>query len=186
MTKDVFLQQIDDICLTYGLGSGYANALQKKKSFMDFLENEGFLTAPASTRFHGVYEGGLVDHSFNVCKRLLWLTRKLDLEWKRPASPFIVGLFHDICKYDQYVKAPGENRWVYNPNTELKGHGEKSVIILSKYFDLTEEEQLCIRYHMGAYEKADWGGFDQAIRKYQTVLLTHTADMLASKVDEVK
>lgn len=184
MTKEEFLKRAEELCSNYGLGHTYIAALEKRTEFMNFLENEGFLTAPASTKYHGVYEGGLVDHSFNVCNRLLWLTRKLDLQWQRPASPFIVGLFHDICKHDQYIKAEGENRWIYNPNTKLKGHGEKSVIILSKYFVLTEEERLCIRYHMGAYEKEDWAGFDQAIREYNTVLFTHTADMMASKVDE--
>lgn len=50
---------------------------------------------------------------------------------------------------------------------------------------LTEEEELCIRYHMGAYETDDWDGFDKAIRKFPNVLFTHTADMYASKCMEV-
>lgn len=49
--------------------------------------------------------------------------------------------------------------------------------------ELTEEEVLCIRYHMGAYETKDWAGFDLAIKKYPNVLYTHTADMLASKLE---
>ena len=28
-----------------------------------WLENSDFFTAPASTRYHGAYEGGLVEHS---------------------------------------------------------------------------------------------------------------------------
>ena len=47
---------------------------------------------------------------------------------------------------------------------------------------LTEEEIMCIRYHMGAYEKDDWVQFDLAIKKYPNVLFTHTADMYASKL----
>ncbi len=31
-----------------------------------WLESTDFFTAPASTRFHGAYPGGLVDHSLNV------------------------------------------------------------------------------------------------------------------------
>ena len=31
-----------------------------------WLETTDFFTAPASTRFHGAYEGGLVEHSLNV------------------------------------------------------------------------------------------------------------------------
>lgn len=48
-----------------------------------------------------------------------------------------------------------------------------------------EEEMLCIRFHMGAYVTGDWDAFDRAIRKYQSVLFTHTADMYASKVKDV-
>ena len=71
----------------------------------------------------------------------------------------------------------------YNNELLLSGHGAKSVLILSSFLQLTEEEMLCIRYHMGAYEKDDWTGYDLAIKKYPNVLLTHTADMYASKVD---
>jgi hypothetical protein len=159
-------------------------------SFIDYLLNDGFLTAPASTKYHGNYEGGLFDHSWIVMDQLLQLTINEDLNWQRPESPMIVGLFHDLCKCDQYREVkPGldleyENAPVYeyNDKTLLKGHGDKSVMILSQFMRLTEEEVLCIRYHMGAYEKDDWDGFDRAIRKFQTVLWTHTADMIASKV----
>ncbi len=33
---------------------------------LEFLERSDFFTAPSSTRFHGSYEGGLVQHSLNV------------------------------------------------------------------------------------------------------------------------
>jgi hypothetical protein len=37
---------------------------------------------------------------------------------------------------------------------------------------------------MGAYNRDDWDGYDKVIRKYETVLWTHTADMYASKIIE--
>ena len=37
---------------------------------IDWLEKNGFFTCPASTRFHGAYEGGLADHSWNVYRLL--------------------------------------------------------------------------------------------------------------------
>ena len=162
----------------------------QNKEFMDYLTDGGFFTAPASTKYHGAYEGGLYDHSKAVTKRLIMLTVKLDLEWQRVESPFIVGMFHDLCKCDQYVKKePGlglgyeEPQYEYNENMLLKGHGDKSVMLLSRFMTLTEEEILCIRYHMGAYEQDDWKGFDAAIKKFPTVLFCHLADQLASKVD---
>ena len=163
---------------------------------MNYLKTGGFFTAPASTKYHGVYEGGLYDHSKAVFLCLKWLTEKLNLHWQRPESPFIIGMFHDLCKCDQYEKAhvtkvlqepdaPVDlgTEYVYSPNLILKGHGEKSIMILSQFMTLTEEEMLCIRYHMGAYEKEDWNEFDMAARKYETVLWTHQADQLASKID---
>lgn len=166
---------------------------------MHYLEEGGFFTAPASTKYHGAYEGGLYDHSRCVFQRLSDLTINNKLKWQRPESPFIIGMFHDLCKCDQYRKvegtlidigatkleAPAGYHYEYNDKTILKGHGSKSVMILSQFINLTEEELMCIRFHMGAYEKEEWAEFDQAIRKYQNVLWAHMADMLASKVDNI-
>lgn len=150
------------------------------KEFYEWLFDNGFTKAPASTKWHGAYEGGLYDHSLAVTEELLKFTRHLSLEWQREESPYIVGMFHDLCKIDQY-KLVSET-WTYDEDTLLKGHGDKSVMLLSQFMTLTEEEILCIRYHMGAYETDNWKQFDLAIKKYPNVLFTHTADMLASKL----
>ena len=155
----------------------------------DYLDAEklcklGFFTDPASTKYHGAYEGGLFDHSLETAKALVELTSKLNLKWKRPDSPFIVGMFHDICKCDNYVKDFETDKYIYDPDIIIPGHGDKSVIMLQKYIDLTDEEIACIRWHMGAYETDPkmWNYYDKAIRKYPNVLFTHTADMIASKI----
>ena len=168
------------------------------KEFKKWLMENGFFTAPASTVYHGAYEGGLFDHSYQVAQVLWDMTDRLNLKWKREESPYIVGMFHDLCKIDNYTTIedePGEImmgtetvkgrevHFEYNPNCILKGHGEKSVMLLSQFMTLTEEEILCIRFHMGAYEGQDqWDNYDKAIKKYENVLFTHTADMYASKV----
>lgn len=168
------------------------------KDFYNWLIENKFFTQPASTKYHGAYEGGLFDHSYEVTQVLLDMTDRLNLKWKRPESPYIIGMFHDLCKIDNYltiVDEPGETmmgtnevkgkgvHFEYNPNTVLKGHADKSIMLLSQFITLTEEEMLCIRFHMGAYEGQDqWDNYDKAIRKYETVLFTHTADMYASKV----
>lgn len=129
---------------------------------IDPLVDMGFFTAPASTKYHGAYEGGLFDHSCNVTLALLELTEKNGLVWKRPQSPYIVGMFHDLCKADQYkhpvvakdligTKVEDTYAWEYRKNMLLKGHGDKSVMLLSQFYTLTEEEIVCIRYHMGAF-----------------------------------
>ena len=66
----------------------------------------GFFTAPASTKYHGNYEGGLFDHSFTVTSSLLSLTKRMGMNWKRKASPYIVGMLHDLCKCDSYIHNP--------------------------------------------------------------------------------
>ena len=157
--------------------------------FLDnnWLYDHSFFVAPASTKYHGNYEGGLFDHSYTVCKELLWMTTALGLEWKRRESPFIVGMFHDLCKCDQYnvTALPDYHtafRIEHNDETLLKGHGEKSIMMLSQIMTLTDEEVMCIRYHMGAYNTDEWPELARAIKAYPNVLYTHTADMIASHI----
>lgn len=155
---------------------------------MEYLMAYGFFTAPASTKYHGNYEGGLLEHSYMVTKFLLTLTQDNHLIWHKSRSPYIVGMFHDLCKIDQYhavFDGSGENGigWQHNYNTLLKGHGDKSVMLLSQFYTLTEEEIMCIRYHMGAFtDKSEWNDYTRAVHQYPNVLWTHQADMLASHV----
>lgn len=151
------------------------------------LADLGFFTAPASTKFHGAYSGGLFDHSFEVAKALVELTEKLGLKWERPESPYIVGMYHDLCKCDNYVIDRETGKYIYNPDMIIPGHGDKSVIMLQKYMKLTDEEIACIRWHMSAYETDTklWNYYGRAIEEYPNVLYTHTADMIAAKIKGV-
>lgn len=151
------------------------------EEMIDKLVYDGFFIAPASTKYHGNYEGGLFDHSFAVAKCLQELTERNDLEWADKRSPLLVGMFHDICKIDQYIQ--NSLCYDYNPDTLIKGHGDKSVMLLSEYFKLTMEEIMCIRYHMGAFtDKTEWNDYTRAVHNYTNVLWTHQADMMASHV----
>lgn len=169
------------------------------KDFRNWLVNQGFFVKPAAIKHHGNYIGGLFDHSLEVMDTLVNMTDKLKIKWSRPESPYIVGMFHDLCKLDDYIDENAEGivmmgtgspisqnpSWNYNQNSILKGHGEKSVMLLSQFMTLTEEEIYCIAFHMGAYETEKWNQYDAAIKKYESVLWTHTADMYASKVEGV-
>lgn len=151
-------------------------------SVVENLIDNGFFRQAASTRFHGAYEGGLFDHSFRVMMNLKKLTGRLDLEWQNPRSPYFIGMFHDLCKIDQYEKQEnGAFKWV---KTEIEGHGSKSVELLKSLIVPTEEEEACIRYHMGAFcDKDEWKDYTNAIHKFPNVLWTHTADMVASHLE---
>lgn len=145
------------------------------------LLDMGYLKAPASKGHHGAYDGGLFNHSYEVTTKLQWLTKYLGLKWSRIHSPIIVGMFHDLCKLDNYIKIGKD--WEYNPNVILNGHGEKSVIIAQQFVKLTQEEIACIRWHMGAFDsKENWQYYTRAIGEYPNVLYTHTADMIASQI----
>lgn len=164
--------------------------------FKQWLIDNGFFVKPAAISHHGNYTGGLFDHSFSVMTALVDMTNKFNIPWGNSRSPYIVGMFHDLCKMDDYIDENAADivimgtgspisanpKWNYNKSTILKGHGNKSVMMLAQFLSLTEEEIYCISFHMGAYETDRWNEFDAAIRKYQTVLWTHTADMYASKI----
>ena len=134
------------------------------------LENLGFFTAPASTVFHLNNEGGLVEHSLNVCKVALKVRETMiefdsSLENKLPKdSVIIAALLHDMCKADIYKKATkwqkdSKGQWVGYDGYDVDysnlplGHGEKSVIMaLQSGLKLTKDEILAIRWHMHAWE----------------------------------
>ena len=167
--------------------------------FRKWLIEQGFFVKPAAISHHGNYTGGLFDHSFEVMEDLVDMTKRFDIQWQDERSPYIVGIFHDLCKVDDYIDENAEDvvvmgtgspisknpKWGKNPSCILQGHGDKSVMMLSQFMTLTEEEIFCISFHMGAYETNRWNQYDAAIRRYETVLWTHTADMYASKVKGV-
>lgn len=72
-------------------------------SLLQWLENSDFYTAPASTRFHGNYECGLLEHSLNVYDALKELAN-IHSEYQISAESLaIAALFHDLCKVNYYT-----------------------------------------------------------------------------------
>lgn len=156
-------------------------------------EETDFFTAPASAKYHGAYEGGLLMHSINVCAEL-----NLDPQSRiySPESLIVVSLLHDICKvncYGKETKNVKENgAWVqkevYTYQDDLPlGHGEKSLYLISKFIKLTDEEAAAIRWHMGGFDSAFRGGdrgLNAAFEKYPLAVLLHLADMKATYIVE--
>ena len=148
---------------------------------IEFLENSDFFEAPASTRYHGNFKGGLLEHSMKVYEILKTKVEDND-------STKIVALLHDICKTNFYKvdyrnakNARGE--WEKVPyyaveDTIPYGHGEKSVMMLTEYIKLTNEEKYSIRWHMGFTEPKElYGTLGEAYKKYPAALLLHEADL---------
>lgn len=154
---------------------------------IEWLTHNGFFTAPASTKYHLNYEGGLYEHSKHVADALLMYTKKLDLKWQRNDSPYIIGLLHDLCKIDQYIYDATKKQYIWNEKQLILGHGDKSVkYINDNLFELTEEEAECILHHMGAFntDRAKWTDYTNAIHKYPNVLYSHMADIYATHIVE--
>lgn len=157
---------------------------------MDFLEKSDYYKAPASTRYHGAYEKGLMEHSYKVYEILKEKIKfhKLDVNEE---TQIIVSLLHDLCKVNfykvEYRNAKNlKGEWEKVPYYTIEdtipyGHGEKSVMMISEYIKLTNEEKYAIRWHMGFSEpKESYGTLGQAFKKYPLALLLHEADMEAT------
>lgn len=167
-----------------------------------WLEEAGFFTAPASTKYHGAYAGGLVEHTNHVYRRLVQLA---DAEDKRQGRTYpeytvdtiaVAALLHDVCKVDAYkvekYRKQKDGSWQqvdtygYTNNFPV-GHGEKSIIQIMRFMYLTEEEALAIRWHMGAFDNAVKGGsydMNYAFAQSRLAAMLHIADMMATRLDE--
>jgi len=153
---------------------------------IEFLESSDFFTAPASTKYHSCYEGGLADHSLNVYKIFEHKNRIFRLEL--PIDTVIIcGLLHDICKTSFYKKGSRnvkENgQWVQKEVWEVEdinplGHGSKSVIMLQQWITLTQFEIMAILWHMGAWEGKDNSmALSNAMSLMPGIVALQTADM---------
>ena len=114
-------------------------------------------------------------------------------------SIIICGLLHDIGKCGQFGKQYYVENYLskrdkegnpvrseakpYITNAELFNvpHEVRAISIISRYIDLTEEEQFAILYHNGMY-----GDLKYQLSGKETPLymLLHFADMWASRVIE--
>ncbi len=157
-----------------------------------FLEKSDFFTAPASTRFHGDFEGGLAAHSMKVYEIL---KHKVETNMEKleisEDSIILIALLHDICKTNFY-KIDYRNAknalgvWEKVPyytveDTIPYGHGEKSVMMITEYIKLTPEEKYSIRWHMGYTEPKElYNAIGASYTKYPVALLTHEADLEAT------
>lgn len=166
------------------------------KEFLDYLcsNKSDFFTAPASTRFHGSYPEGLVEHSINVyhcLKDYLSRNRVKDMYGMDYDDETIalVALLHDVCKINVYKtsyrnkKVNGE--WQQVPYYEFEdempyGHGEKSVYMISPFMKLTREEAFAIRYHMGFSNEDPARNVGYTFEHFPLAFALSTADMEAT------
>ena len=168
-----------------------------------YLEQSDFFEAPASTKYHGCYEGGLVQHCVDVYNalhdELAFIFGDNYLAVYSEETIAVVSLFHDLCKIGRYkagtrnVKDPVTKQWheeptyFYNEESLEMGHGSASLYTVLKFIKLTDEEAQAILWHMGAYDISNYmnlNGLGSAFEKNTLAFALHRADMLATYITD--
>ena len=163
---------------------------------LEWLQKTDFFTAPASTKFHGACEQGLVMHSISVFKTLG--EKHFEPETDNMESFAICALLHDLCKAEFYkvstrnVKNDETGKWEKVPYYAVEdkfpfGHGEKSVFLIERFVRLKPAEAVAIRWHMGGFDEAARGGsfaISVAYEKYPLAIKLHLADLESTYLRE--
>ena len=167
--------------------SSYARAIE-------WLRTTDFYKAPASTKYHESFPGGLLVHSLNVYNKMLDLIQIPEFNrFVSVADATIVALVHDWCKigyyeaYQKNVKNDKTGEWekvtAYTVNQKgvPLGHGVTSMFLAMSVMRLTVEQALAIRWHMGEYNVADneVNELQKANANYPMVYLIQFADRLS-------
>lgn len=136
-----------------------------------YLFESGFFIVPSSIYRHHNWCGGLAQHILGV-----YLTAKEHGEGLPEDSLIIAGLLHDICKARKLYY--DENGIIHHRHTHIHGHGYRSIKILEECgLELTEEERLAIRWHMGGHHaKNEEVGEVKKARNMQLWQVIHHAD----------
>ncbi len=164
--------------------------------FLAYLtDRSDFFTAPASARYHGAFEGGLLRHSLNVYHCLCAYLERTQVSETyglhfAQESIAIASLLHDVCKIGCYkagTRNVKDERGVWHsvPTYEFSdplpyGHGEKSVYVISGYMRLTREEAFAIRYHMGFSGVEDKRDVGAAFQQFPLAFALSVADSEAT------
>lgn len=162
------------------------------EGLLQWLEDSDFYTAPASSRFHGAYAGGLLEHSLHVYDELLRLLKAYPEVPCSMETAAVIALFHDVCKVNMYVSEKRNRKndqgiWeqydAYKIQEKFKfgGHGSKSVFLLQNFIQLSPEEAVAINCHMGAWENEHCG---DSWSQFPLGLLLHVADCAATYIIE--
>lgn len=154
---------------------------------VEFLESPecDFFRAPASTQYHLHIRGGLAQHSLNVYHTFVRLIDLFNFKIDRD-SVIVTALLHDFCKINLYknnlLKSGklSESKPYTTQDLFPAGHGEKSVIQIQNWIDLTESECLMIRWHYGTFDRAFNQYADRIFKLCPEAFLFFQADWMAS------
>lgn len=166
------------------------------------LENSDFFIAPASSKYHCAFKGGLCKHSLNVYDRLNQLYAMVygeDYAKSNQETIIIVSLLHDFSKMNFYeiqernIKDEKGN-WIKVPFYKVKeskdrflysDHGTNSTYMVGSFIPLNLDESIAIMHHMGWSDShTDANIISDIFNRYPLALFLHQADMMATFLDE--
>lgn len=167
------------------------------EDLLAWLEKSDFYTAPASTKYHGCHEGGLLKHSLNVYDALCNLLQLHHIDVGAETTA-IVALFHDACKINFYRKGKRnikdeDGHWIEKTVYEIDekfpcgDHADKSIILIQQYMKLTPDEIFAIRAHMGGFDTSVKAGsyfIGKIFEASPLAVCLHLADMTATYLYE--
>lgn len=207
MTKEEIISTVDNTL------TNLANTIPGVATLYQWLTEEtDYFTAPASSKYHSNYDGGLVVHSWFVYQAFNGLFREVVLE--RQTDIILICFLHDLCKVNFYkpyyrnVKEYDQNKWPKNiQDKNIKydalgkfvwmqekgymiddyfpyGHGEKSVRLIERHMTLPDDMAMAIRYHMGPWQESDKNNVSKVFEKYPLAYMLHVADGYATYILE--
>lgn len=175
-------------------GSDIDESLEKfSEKCVGWLHTTDFYACPASTKYHESYPGGLLHHTLEVVKHIKELLVVPSFKNVKMYSAVMCALMHDWCKiglYEQYLRNVKDDKGKWEQVVAYKhsgnvmmpiGHGTASYFLASRFFKLSVEESLAIRWHMGAWYVCDseMNDLQQSNEMFPLVHLLQFADQLS-------
>ena len=107
------------------------------EKLLAWLEGTDFFTAPASTRFHDAYEGGLLDHSLNVYNVLISKHFNPETDDLESHHRFLHDLPRPVSKTELRNRKTTAVRWekvpVYAVDDQFRTVTRKSVFLIERF-----------------------------------------------------
>ncbi|NMC58342.1 MAG: hypothetical protein GYA51_02990 [Candidatus Methanofastidiosa archaeon] len=177
---------------------------QSRVPLKTFLDKTDIYWAPASTKYHGNYFGGLAEHIIEVYNILIDHGIEKEMATK-------VAIIHDFCKLNFYTPCIKQGDWREmtpeeyskykreNPggraqkirpeeigfkieNDPMLGHGEYSIILaVQAGIPLTLKEMQIIRWHMGHNEYTNYSFYqNNLLNANRELIIFQFADMISA------
>lgn len=164
-----------------------------------WLDTTDIATMPATTKYHGVYAGGFIEHILNVFKRMF---ETLNADYPTitnedgenvATNPYtkesiaIVSLLHDLDKVDKYTiqtrnkkniagEWVQESYYVVKPTFDRLVFGnpaQNTIYIIEQFISLTYEEKLAILHQSGGIYDGDENAVFMAMNAFKVSPLAY-------------